>query len=103
VDELQLSVTVPPIPCGTFRGWVAERGRLPAFARAAMPGTYLSFVSPGQVRAGDPVATVHHPAHGTTVPQVFRAIALGPDLLLSILAAEELQEGPKKWPELEGP
>lgn len=68
-----------------------------------MPGTYLSFVSPGQVRAGDPVATVHHPAHGTTVPQVFRAIALGPDLLLSILAAEELQEGPKKWPELEGP
>jgi MOSC domain-containing protein YiiM len=91
-DRLELAVTVPRIPCGTFRAWVKERGWLRTFARAAMPGTYLSVVSPGHVRAGDPVTLVHRPAHGVTVAQVFRAITLEPELLASILAADELEE-----------
>jgi MOSC domain-containing protein YiiM len=91
-DELELAVTVPRIPCGTFRGWIAERGWLRTFARAAVPGTYLSVVSPGQVRAGDPVTIVHRPSHGVSVAQVFRALTLEPDLLPSILAADELDE-----------
>ena len=91
-DELELAVTVPRIPCGTFRGWIAERGWLRTFTRAAIPGTYLSVVTPGQVRAGDPVTIVHRPAHGVTVAQVFRAITLEPELLPSILAADELEE-----------
>jgi Uncharacterized protein conserved in bacteria len=91
-DELELAVTVPRIPCGTFRGWIAERGWLRTFARAAMPGTYLSVVTPGQVRAGDPVTIVHRPAHGVTVAQVFRAITLEPALLPSILVADELED-----------
>jgi MOSC domain-containing protein YiiM len=95
-DELELAVTVPRIPCGTFRGWIAERGWLRTFTRAAMPGTYLSVVSPGQVRAGDPVTVVHRPAHGVTVAQVFRAITLEPELLPSILAADELEEETKE-------
>ena len=95
-DELELAVTVPRIPCGTFRGWIAERGWLRTFTRAAMPGTYLSVVSPGQVRAGDPIAVVHRPAHGVTVAQVFRAITLEPELLPSILAADELDEETKE-------
>ena len=95
-DELELAVTVPRIPCGTFRGWIAEQGWLRTFARAAMPGTYLSVVSPGQVRAGDPVTVLHRPAHGVTVAQVFRAVALEPALLPSILAAEGLDEETKE-------
>jgi MOSC domain-containing protein YiiM len=91
-DELELAVTVPRIPCGTFRGWIAERGWLRTFARAAMPGTYLSVVRPGRVRAGDPVSVLHRPAHGVTVSQVFRAITLEPDLLPLILAADQLEE-----------
>ncbi len=91
-DELELAVTVPRIPCGTFRGWIAERGWLRTFARAAMPGTYLSVVTPGYVRAGDPVTIVHRPAHGVTVAQVFRAITLEPALLPSILVADELED-----------
>ena len=80
-DELVLAVTVPRIPCGTFRAWIAESGWLRTFARAAMPGTYLSVVRPGLVRAGDPVTVVHRPAHGVTVAQVFRALTLEPELL----------------------
>ena len=94
-DELELQVTVPRIPCGTFRGWIAERGWLRTFTRAAIPGTYLSVVSPGQVRAGDSVMVVHRPGHGVTVAQVFRALTLEPELLPSILAADELEEEAK--------
>jgi MOSC domain-containing protein YiiM len=91
-DELELAVTVPRIPCGTFRDWIAERGWLRTFAQAARPGTYLSVAKPGQVRAGDPVSVLHRPAHGVTVAQVFRATTLEPHLLPSILAADDLEE-----------
>ena len=90
-DEVELAVTVPRIPCGTFRGWIAERGWLRTFTLAALPGTYLSVVTPGRVQAGDPVTVVHRPAHGVTVAQVFRALTLEPELLPSILAADELE------------
>ena len=95
-DELELQVTVPRIPCGTFRAWIAQRGWLRTFTRAAIPGTYLSVVSPGQVRAGDLVTVVHRPGHGITVAQVFRALTLEPELLPSILAADELEEEAKE-------
>ena len=75
-DELELAVTVPRIPCGTFRAWIAKSGWLRTFARAAMPGTYLSVVRPGFVSAGDPVTVVDRPAHGVTIAQVFRALSL---------------------------
>jgi MOSC domain-containing protein YiiM len=90
-DEIELAVTVPRIPCGTFRGWIAETGWLRTFARAAMPGTYLSVVKAGQVRGGDRVTIVDRPAHGVTVALVFRALTLEPDLLPSILAVEDLE------------
>jgi len=91
-EELELAVTVPRIPCGTFRGWIAERGWLRTFTKAVMPGTYLSVESPGQVRAGDPVTVTHRPTHGVTVALVFRALTLEPELLASILVADELVE-----------
>jgi len=94
-DDLELAVTVPRIPCGSFRGWIAERGWLRTFTRAARPGTYLSVVSPGQVSAGSLVTIAHRPAHGVTVAQVFRALTLEPDLLPSILAADELEDEAK--------
>ena len=92
IGDIELQVTVPRIPCGTFRAWIAERGWLRTFTLAALPGAYLSVVSPGQVSAGDPVTVVHRPAHGVTVAHVFRAVTREPDLLPSILAADELPE-----------
>jgi MOSC domain-containing protein YiiM len=94
-QELELAVSVPRIPCGTFRGWIAERGWLKTFARAARPGTYLSVVRPGCVRAGDEITIVGAPAHGVSVAQVFRALTLEPELMVSILAADELDEQTK--------
>ena len=96
MGELELQVTVPRIPCGTFRAWIAESGWLRTFTLAARPGTYLSVVSPGHVRASEPVTVVHRPGHGVTVAQVFRALTREPDLLPSILAADELPEETKE-------
>jgi len=92
IGEVELQVTFPRTPCGTFRAWIAERGWLRTFTVAAIPGTYLSVVSPGQVSAGDPVTVIHRPTHGVTVAHVFRAITREPNLLPSILAADELPE-----------
>jgi MOSC domain-containing protein YiiM len=91
-DELELAVTVPRIPCGTFRAWIAEHGWVRTFARAARPGTYLRVLRPGMIQAGDPVTIAWRPAHNVTVARVFRALTLEPELLPSILAAEDLDE-----------
>ncbi len=92
IGAVELQVTVPRIPCGTFRARIAEHGWLRTFTRAVRPGTYLSVVSPGLIRAGDRVNVVHRPAHGVTVAEVFRALTLEPELLPSILAVIELPE-----------
>jgi len=96
-DELELAVTVPRIPCGTFRGWIAERGWLRTFARAAMPGTYLSVVTPGQVRAGDPITIVHRPTHGVSVAAVFRALTLEPSCCRRSWSPTSSRRRPGRW------
>jgi len=89
-DGLELQVTDPRIPCSTFRGWIAERGWLRTFAEAAIPGTYLRVVTPGDVTAGDEITVSYRPDHDVTVALVFRALTLEPELLPSILVAADL-------------
>lgn len=88
--DLLLQVTGPRIPCATFAGWIGRPGWLRTFIQARLPGAYLSVVTPGEVRAGDPVVLEHRPAHAVTVATVFRAITLEPALLPSILVADDL-------------
>ena len=89
-DEVVLQVTCPRIPCSTFRGWINETGWLKTLTAAAMPGAYLSVVTPGFVRSGDLLAVVHRPGHEVTVATVFRALTLEPNQLPSILATADL-------------
>lgn len=89
-DRLELQVTDPRVPCSTFRGWIAERGWLRTFTEAAIPGTYLRVVTPGDVTVGDAITVSHRPAHDITVALVFRALTREPELLTSILAADDL-------------
>jgi MOSC domain-containing protein YiiM len=62
------------------------------FTLAGLPGAYLRVIEPGEIRAGDPVAVVHRPAHGVSVAHTFRAVMAEPELLPSLLAVEELPE-----------
>jgi MOSC domain-containing protein YiiM len=92
-DEVELQITEPRIPCSTFRGWIGERGWLRTFTEAAIPGTYLRVIAPGSVTAGDRITISHRPDHDVTVALVFRALTREPELLSSILAADELPRG----------
>jgi MOSC domain-containing protein YiiM len=91
-DRLELQVTDPRIPCSTFRGWIAVRGWLRTFTEAALPGSYLRVVTPGDVAAGDAITVSHRPPHEVTVALVFRALTREPELLGSILAAADLTD-----------
>lgn len=89
-DALVLEVSSPRIPCGTFAGWLAERGWIRRFTLAGRPGAYLRVVAPGTVRQGDPIDVVHRPAHDITIGVAFRALTREPLLLARVLAAGAL-------------
>jgi MOSC domain-containing protein YiiM len=93
-ENLVLQVTDPRVPCATFRGFLGLEGWLKTFTLAAVPGTYLRVVEPGEVRAGDALRVEFRPDHDVTVRQVFRAMTRERDLLPSLLAASAyLPEG----------
>ena len=95
--EVELRVTGPRIPCGTFRAHIATRGWLKTFTTAARSGAYLCVVKPGSIVAGDEITVVHRPSHAVLVSHAFRALTLEPGLLPDLLAAgadldDELRE-----------
>jgi MOSC domain-containing protein YiiM len=90
--DVMLEVSCPRIPCGTFRGWLAEDDWIKRFTHAARPGTYLRVISPGRVRAGDPVAVAHRPSHDVTVAMTFKALTTEPELLAHLLAADAMPD-----------
>jgi MOSC domain-containing protein YiiM len=88
-EALELEVTDPRIPCRTFSGFLAERGWVKRFTADGRPGTYLSVVRPGQVRAGDEVRRTFVPDHDVTIGLLFRATTTQRDLLPRLLAARD--------------
>ena len=98
-DVVELQVTEPRIPCATFRGWMNRPGWLKTFTAAARPGAYLRVVTPGQVRAGDPLVITHRPDHDVTVSMVFRALTTEPALLPRLLDAADLPDETRQMAE----
>lgn len=88
-DAVELVVTCPRIPCNTFRAFIAERGWLKTFTRAAMPGGYLAVVRPGVVRAGDPIEVVFRPDHEVSIGVLFRSQTLERELAPVVLTAAD--------------
>jgi MOSC domain-containing protein YiiM len=89
-SDVLLEVSGPRIPCGTFQGWMAERGWIKTFVAAAEPGAYLRVLEPGELRAGDPVVVTYRPPHDVTVALAFRALTASPELLPRLLVADAL-------------
>ncbi|WP_044372648.1 MOSC domain-containing protein [Streptomyces noursei] len=85
--ELLLEVTSPRVPCRTFQGWLDEPGWVKRFTRAAVPGAYLRVLTPGEIRAGDPVRVEHRPDHDVTVGLMFHALTTRRELLPRLLDA----------------
>ena len=91
-DEVLLEACCPRIPCGTFQGWLDRAGWIRRFTDAARPGAYLRVITPGRIRAGDPVVIEHRPHHDVTIAVTFRAATTEPELLPRLLAADALPE-----------
>lgn len=87
-DGLVLEVTNPRIPCGTFRGWMGEKGWLKTFTRQARAGTYLRVVAPGVVTKDTELEVIDRPDNDLTMAKLFRA-AMGE----RELATELLESG----------
>jgi MOSC domain-containing protein YiiM len=88
--DVVLEVAIPRIPCGTFAHWMAEQGWIKTFTVRALPGAYLRVVTPGEVRAGDPIVVRSRPGHDVTVGVTFRALTREPELLPRLLHIAEL-------------
>ena len=87
-EKVVLQVTAPRIPCATFRGWMGEKGWAKIFTAAGRPGAYLSVITPGTIRAGDPIEVIQRPDHDVSIGLVFRATTTERSLLPRLLAAE---------------
>lgn len=86
-SQVEVQVTVPRVPCATFRGWMGERGWLKRFAADERPGAYLRVVTPGLIRGGDPIEVMSRPDHDVTIALTFRALMTDRTLLPRLLAA----------------
>jgi len=72
--DVVLEATLPRVPCSTFGRAMDEENWVARFAERGDTGCYLRVVRKGAIRAGDPVAVVHRPAHGVSVRDVFRGL-----------------------------
>lgn len=89
-DGVVLEVSAPRTPCRTFAAFLQLSQWIKTFTQAQKPGAYLRVISPGTVRAGDPVTMDYRPDHEVTIELVFRARMSEPDLLPQLLVANAL-------------
>ena len=66
-----LEVSQPRVPCATFGHWTGEPRWVKRFTQRGDVGAYLRVLTPGLMRAGDPVTISFIPGHGVTVRDVF--------------------------------
>jgi MOSC domain-containing protein YiiM len=91
-DGVVLEVSRPRVPCRTFADWLAMKGWVKTFTRAATPGAYLRVIAPGTMRGGDSIIVVDRPDHDVTIGLVFRAMTLEAELLPRLLEADALPD-----------
>jgi MOSC domain-containing protein YiiM len=87
---LVLEVSAPRTPCRTFAAFLHLNQWIKTFTQAGNPGAYLRVISPGAVRAGDPIRIDYRPDHHVTIGLVFRARMTEPELLPQLLVADAL-------------
>ncbi|WP_396289001.1 MOSC domain-containing protein [Curtobacterium sp. KT1] len=86
-ETLELEVTIPRIPCGTFARRMGVDKWVRRFTEEGRPGAYLRVVKSGPMAAGDPVVVTHRPAHGVTIGEVFAGLT--PERARAVLESGE--------------
>ena len=96
VGETVVQVTLPRVPCVTFRSWLDEPHWVKRFAQA-WPGAYLRVLSPGTVQAGSEVTVLTRPDQAVTVTESMRAAYGDQDVMRRLL---ELDGRAAKWDQI---
>jgi MOSC domain-containing protein YiiM len=91
-DELELQPTFGRIPCATFQARMEEPKWLKRFTRENRTGAYLRVVTPGFVRAGDPISIIYRPAKSVSIAEAFGVYMLEQTRLARLLDAEGLPD-----------
>ena len=89
-DVVELQVTFGRIPCATFQARMGEPQWTRRFAQANRTGAYLRIVTPGSLRAGDPIEIVHRPGHEVSVAEAFGIWMFDHARFPRLLEADEL-------------
>jgi len=97
IGEATLQVTVPRIPCRVFAGFWGRADLVKVFTAAGRPGTYLSIVEPGRVRAGDRIEIVYRPQRAATVGEAFACKTGDRRHLASLRDTGDLPPEWQKW------
>lgn len=82
-ETLELEVTIPRVPCGTFARRMGFPGWVKRFAAENRPGAYLRVLHSGPVAAGDRVVVTHRPEHGVTIGEI--SAGLSPERARAVL------------------
>jgi len=77
--------TMPRVPCQTFKSWMGQPQWVKRFSDRGDIGCYLRVLTPGSVRAGDPVEVIARPGHGVTIRELFNAGEQDPRRLRRLL------------------
>ncbi|PYY37148.1 MULTISPECIES: MOSC domain-containing protein [unclassified Curtobacterium] len=73
-DTLELEVTIPRTPCGTFARRMQVDKWVKRFAEEGRPGAYFRVRRSGAVAAGNAVTVLDRPEHGVTIGQMFAGL-----------------------------
>jgi len=92
-----VQITSVRVPCGTFAGWMGQRGWVKRFALAGRPGAYLRVLEEGVTAAGDPIEVLSRPPDSVTVAGAMRAFYGDVELMQRLLDAPGLDP---EWHEM---
>ncbi|GAB3204941.1 MOSC domain-containing protein [Marinactinospora thermotolerans] len=92
-----VEVTLPRVPCGTFRNWLGEEGWVRRFTEEARTGAYLRVLEEGEVGAGDRIEVAHRPDHGIDLATAFRASRPSHDDIALIRRVLEIPGRAAEW------
>lgn len=72
INEVNLQVTAPRIPCSTFATRMNDPNWVKKFRHAERPGLYCRVISEGFVQTGDPVSVERYTGETISIPEMFR-------------------------------
>jgi MOSC domain-containing protein YiiM len=84
-----VEVTLPRVPCVTFKTWMGEPRWVKRFSERGDVGSYLRVITAGTIEAGDAIEVLDRPAHGVTVRELFTVEAQDPARLRRLLDESE--------------